>query len=282
MDDFAPVRRGDLLLELVPDDYRALLALQDANIAAARAALANNAAQIALQRANIRAARAALDGATAGQLRNRREAARQRRLASEGAGTAQAQEGADTGELQSAAQAEQGSAQLAAAEQQMQVLAANRQQAEAALAAAQANRDVAALNLSYTRIVAPADGVVGQRQVRVGQFVSVGQQVAIVAALPRVWVFANFKENQIRRMRVGQPCEITVDAFPAQPLQGHVVGFAPGTGSQFALLPPDNATGNFTKVVQRVGVKIALDDVGALRDQLRPGLSVVASVLTAP
>jgi membrane fusion protein (multidrug efflux system) len=98
--------------------------------------------------------------------------------------------------------------------------------------------------------------------------------------LPNIWVLANFKENQIRNMRPGQKCRIEVDAFPDHRLTGHVLGFAPGTGSQFALLPPDNATGNFTKVVQRIGVKIAIDDAGALRDKLRPGLSVIATVTT--
>jgi membrane fusion protein (multidrug efflux system) len=281
IDDFATVHRGQLLLSLVPDDYRAQLGLQEAGVAAAMAALSNNAAQANLQQANILAARAALANASAVMDRNRREALRQRRLYSDGAGTEQAQENAETSDQQSSAQVEQSRAQVAAAERQLQVLAAQRRQAEAALAAAQAGRDAAALNLSYTRIIAPNDGVVGARQVRVGQFLAAGQQVAVVAALPNIWVLANFKENQIRNMHPGQPCRIEVDAFPGHSLKGHVVGFAPGTGSQFALLPPDNATGNFTKVVQRVGVKIAIDDTGDLRDKLRPGLSVIASVSTS-
>jgi membrane fusion protein (multidrug efflux system) len=278
--DYAPVRRGQLLVALMPDDYRAQLAQQEANVAAAAAALLNNAAVTELQRANIRAARAVIDNAGAVLARNRREATRQRRLVGDGAGTEQARDSADTNERQSTAQLEQSLAQLAAAERQINVLAAQRRQAEAALAAARASRDLAELNVGYTQIVAPNDGFAGQRQVRVGQYVSSGQQVAIVAALPRIWVLANFKETQIRNMRVGQACSVVVDAFPGHRLSGHVLGFAPGTGSQFALLPPDNATGNFTKVVQRVGVKIAIDDPGDLRDLLRPGLSVVASVRT--
>src|SRR4051812_9039855 len=281
VDDFATVRRGQLLVSLVPDDYRAQLALQDASVSAALAALANNAAQASLQQANILAARAALANADALLSRNHREASRQRRLYSEGAGTEQAQENGDTADQQSSAQVEQSRAQVLAAERQIQVLAAQRRQAEASLAAARANREAAALNLAYTKIVAPGDGMVGARQVRVGQFLAAGQQVAVVAALPNVWVLANFKENQIRNMRAGQKCQIQVDAFPDQRMEGHILGFAPGTGSQFALLPPDNATGNFTKVVQRVGVKIAIDDAGELRDKLRPGLSVIASVSTA-
>ena len=280
VDDYATVRRGQVLLSLVPDDYRAQLALQEASVAAAMAALANNSAQANLQQANILAARAALANSNAVMSRNRREVSRQRRLLFEGAGTEQAQENAETGDQQSSALVEQSRAQVAAAERQIQVLGAQRQQAEASLAAARAAREAAALNLAYTKIVAPGDGVVGARQVRAGQFVAAGQQVAIVAALPNIWVLANFKENQIRNMRAGQKCRIEVDAFPDRQLTGHILGFAPGTGSQFALLPPDNATGNFTKVVQRVGVKIAIDDAGELRDRLRPGLSVIASVST--
>lgn len=286
--DFATVRRGELLVALVPDGYRAQLAQRDANVAAALAAFTFNSAQADLQRANVQAARAVIANAQAVFARNQREALRQRRLANDGAGTEQSREIADTGERQSNAQLEQTRAQLTAAQRQLDVLAAQRKQADAALSAARANRELALLDLGYTRILAPEDGVVGQRQVRVGQYVSTGQQVAVLAALPRLWVLANFKETQIRRMRIGQPCDIAVDAFPDRRLTGRVIGFAPGTGSQFALLPPDNATGNFTKVVQRVGVKIALDGEragegkgeGELTALLRPGLSVVVSVRT--
>jgi len=276
--EFSAVRRGQLLVALVPDDFRAQLAQQDASLAAATAAHANTLAQTELQQANVRAARAAVANVEALFARNAKEAARQRSLSADGAGTEQAQEGAETAESQSRAQLDQARAQLDAALRQIDVLAAQRRQADAAIAAARAARELAELNLEHTRIVAPDDGVAGARQVRVGQYVSIGQQVAVVAALPRVWVLANFKETQLRRMRVGQRCAISIDAFPGHGLTGHVIGFTPGTGSQFALLPPDNATGNFTKVVQRVGVKIALDDAGELRDVLRPGMSVAASV----
>jgi membrane fusion protein (multidrug efflux system) len=276
--DFAAVRRDQLLVALVPDDFRAQLAQQEAAVAAATAALANNSAQIELQRANVRAARAAVASIEALWARSRSEAARQRRLAADGAGTVQAQEAAETAESQSLAQRDQANAQLDAAQRQLGVLAAQRLQAEAAISAARAGRDLAALNLAHTRILAPNDGVTGARQVRQGQYVSVGQQVAVLAALPRLWVLANFKETQVRRMRAGQPCAISVDAFPDRALSGRVLGFAPGTGSQFALLPPDNATGNFTKVVQRVGVKISVDDAGPLSELLRPGMSVVVTV----
>jgi len=139
----------------------------------------------------------------------------------------------------------------------------------------------AQLNLGYTRIVAPADGMVGQRRVRPGQFVNIGTQVIAVMALPHVWVVANYKETQMTNVRAGDPVEVTVDAFPDLRLTGHVESWSPGTGSVFALLPPDNATGNFTKVVQRVPVKIVLDPVPALGTLVRPGMSVVATIRTS-
>ena len=138
---------------------------------------------------------------------------------------------------------------------------------------------MARTNLDYTRIFAPEDGIVGERKVRAGQLVSPGTQVLSLVQ-QRVWVQANFKENQLRYIRQGDPAEIRVDAFPGTVLKGKVEQIAPASGSQFALLPPDNATGNFTKVTQRVPVKILLDDRKDATDRLRPGLSVVATIRT--
>jgi membrane fusion protein, multidrug efflux system len=135
-------------------------------------------------------------------------------------------------------------------------------------------------NLTYTRIVSPADGLVGQRLVRAGQFVNVGTQVISVVPLPRIWVIANYKETQMTNVRLGQAARVTVDAFPDLALTGHVDSWSPGTGSTFALLPPDNATGNFTKVVQRMPVKIVLDADPSLGTLVRPGMSVEATVDT--
>jgi membrane fusion protein (multidrug efflux system) len=159
-------------------------------------------------------------------------------------------------------------------------LAAQQAQAEAALAAQQANLQIARINLGYTQIRAPQAGVIGQRQVKPGQFVGVGGQITTLTPLPKVWVIANFKETQLTRMAIGQAAEISIDTFPGRVMRGHVIAFAPGAGSQFTLLPPDNATGNFTKVVQRIAVKIAIDDADGLADRLRPGMSVVAIVET--
>src|SRR4029077_190323 len=130
------------------------------------------------------------------------------------------------------------------------------------------------------RILSPADGLVGLRQVRPGQFVNVGTQGISVVPLPRIWVIANFKETQMTNVRLGDPARITVDAFPDLALTGRVDSWSPGTGSTFALLPPDNATGNFTKVVQRVPVKIVLDSNPSLGTLVRPGMSVEATIDT--
>ena len=145
---------------------------------------------------------------------------------------------------------------------------------------AEAQVALAQNNLAYTHIVSPADGLVGQRQVRPGQFVNVGTQVIAVVPLPNIWVIANYKETQMTDVRLGQPARVTVDAFPDLVLTGHVDSLSPGTGSTFALLPPDNATGNFTKVVQRLPVKIVLDRHPALGTLVRPGMSVEATIDT--
>src|SRR5208282_2171049 len=139
---------------------------------------------------------------------------------------------------------------------------------------------VAQVNLSYTKIHAPADGTVGERQVRPGQLVSPGTQVLTFVAEAK-WVQANYRETQLTHMKASDPAEIRIDEFPDKVVRGKVLEIAPASGSQFALLPPDNATGNYTKVVQRVPVKIGLDD-DSLAPELRPGLSVIATVRTRP
>jgi membrane fusion protein (multidrug efflux system) len=172
----------------------------------------------------------------------------------------------------------QNRAQARAAERQLSVLEAQIAQSEATVAAQHAALDAAKLNVGYTTITATQDGVLGQRQVKPGQLVGVGSQITTLTPLPNVWVVANFKETQLTHMSVGQKAEITVDTFPGHTLRGHVLAFAPASGAVFALLPPDNATGNFTKVVQRIAVKIVIDDAGGLSDRLVPGMSVEAKV----
>jgi membrane fusion protein (multidrug efflux system) len=243
--------------------------------------LANLANQKDVQRALIRQAEATIDATRADQVRYNLEAKRQRELLQTRiAGTEQIVEQADANQRRTDAQLQLNEAQL---DQQKALLASldvQENQLKAQVRGAEAQLDLARNNLGYTRIVSPADGLVGQRQVRPGQFVNVGTQVIAVVPLPKIWVIANYKETQMTNVRLNQPARVTVDAFPSLRLTGHVDSWSPGSGSTFALLPPDNATGNFTKVVQRIPVKIVLDENPALGTLVRPGMSVEATIDT--
>jgi membrane fusion protein, multidrug efflux system len=281
--DYQTVHKGDLIVEIEASDYRAQLAQATANLAAAHATLANLANQKDVQRALIRQADATIQATQADQLRYDLEAKRQRELLQTRiAGTQQLVEQADANERRTNAQLQLNNAQL---DQQKALLASldvQENQLQAQVRAAEAQVTLANNNVEYTRIVSPADGLVGLRQVRPGQFVNVGTQVISVVPLPQIWVIANYKETQMTNVRLGDPARVTVDAFPDLALTGHVDSWSPGTGSTFALLPPDNATGNFTKVVQRMPVKIVLDANAALGTLVRPGMSVEARIDTGP
>jgi membrane fusion protein (multidrug efflux system) len=262
----------------VDDDYRAAVAQAEANILGATAQQGALQAQHELQIANVQAAQAIVASTIASRDQNGRDLIRQQRLLETGSSSTEAKEKLDTVHAQLQAQLAQNRAQAQAAERQLAVLEAQITQSAAAIAAARAALVTAKLNLEYTTISATQDGVVGQRQVKPGQLVGVGSQITTLTPLPNVWVIANYKETQLTHMAVGQPARITVDSFPGHTLRGHVQSFAPASGAQFALLPPDNATGNFTKVVQRISVKILIDDADGLTDRLVPGMSVEASV----
>jgi membrane fusion protein (multidrug efflux system) len=276
--DFEHVHKGQLLAQLVDDDYRAAAAQAEAGVATATAQALALKAQHALQRANVEAAHAVVASTTASFQQNDRDLIRQRRLLETGSSSTEASEKLSTTHAQLDAQLKQNRAQALAAERQLAVLEAQIAQSEAAIAAQRAALDAAKLNIGYSSITAPQDGVIGQRQVKPGQLVGVGSQVTTLTPLPNVWVIANYKETQLTHMAVGQKAEIGVDTFPGHTLHGHVLALAPASGAVFALLPPDNATGNFTKVVQRVAVKIVIDDADGLADRLVPGMSVEAKV----
>ncbi|MDE1918686.1 MAG: HlyD family secretion protein [Sphingomonadales bacterium] len=278
--DFERVRAGQLIAQIDDDDYQAAVDQARAAVDVARTAIGNIDAQTLLQQANVTAARAGIAQAQAVAQRAGRTARRSATLEAGGAGTRDAVEAGEAGALVAQADLQKATALHAAALRQLGVLASQRRQAEAQLRAAQAAASLALINLGRTRILAPQDGVLGQRQVRPGQYLAVGGQVTTLTPLPHTWVIANYKETQLTRMRVGQPVAITVDAYSGVVMRGHVAAFAPASGAKFSLLPPDNATGNFTKIVQRVAVKIAIDDAGGLADRLRPGLSVVTDVDT--
>lgn len=278
VNDFQRVRAGQLIVQVFDGDYRATVAQAAASVVGAEAQVETLKAQSALQSANVEAAKAVVASTAAALAQNGRDMARQARLLATGSSTAEAGEKLETTRAQLTAQLAQNRAQAEAAARQLSVLAAQSAQAQAAAAAQRANLELARINLGYTRIVAPQDGVIAQRQVKPGQYIAVGTQVTSLMPLPKVWVIANYRETQLAHMAVGERAEIRVDAYPGHVLRGHVLAFAPGSGAQFALLPPDNATGNFTKVVQRVAVKIAIDDAAGLGDRLRPGLSVVTRI----
>jgi membrane fusion protein, multidrug efflux system len=279
VEDFQRVKAGDLLVEIDPADYAAQVAQAEANVAASQATLDNLENQKALQRATISHAEAQSLSAEAREVLARQEKERQQSLISTGiAGTRQKleqavadHEAALANQKASNALVEVQRRQLALLAGQESQLRASRQAAEAVLAAAQ-------LRLGYTRIVAPFDGVVGERQVQPGDYVNVGSSLITVLPLPDVHVTANYKETQLTRVRAGQPVEVTVDSFPGDVLRGHVARVSPASGSTFALLPPDNATGNFTKVVQRIPVRIEFEPEQPLIERLRPGMSVVTSI----
>ena len=304
--DYQQVHKGDLLFELQDDDYQAQVAQATAAVEAAKAAIENNARQQSLEdakidralagvdqaKAQIVAAHAGIDAVQAEVVRTQSERQRQEALLATRSATKQTVETAVANQEQYAAQKASRTADLeqaktglhsneiavvvqrrskAVLESQDQGLVADLQAKEAALA-------VAKINLGYTKIYAPENGVVGERQVLPGQLVSPGTQVVTFVSETK-WVVANYRETQLTHMKVGDPAEIRVDAYPGHTLRGKVLEVAPASGSQFALLPPDNATGNYTKVVQRVPVKIVFDDAGKA-SRLRPGLSVVVTVGT--
>jgi membrane fusion protein (multidrug efflux system) len=276
--DFQRVRAGQLIAQVEVDDYLAAFHRAEADVGTAKAQVEVLKAQRTFQAANVEAAWATVAATAANLAQNFRDLARQRALLSTGSSTVEAGERLGTTHDQLTAQLAQNRAQATAAERQLAVLAAQQAQAETTVAARQADLETARINLGYTHIVAPQDGVLGLRQVFPGQYVGAGGQVDTLTPLPRVWVIANYRETQLTHMAVGQRAEVRVDTFPGRVLMGHVQSFSPGSGAVFALLPPDNATGNFTKVVQRIPVKIVIDDADGLTNLLRPGMSVEAGI----
>ena len=304
--DYQQVHKGDLLVELQDNDYQAQVDQASAAVEAAKAAINNNLRQRQLQdarieralagidqaKAQIAAAEAGKEAALADLVRARSERKRQEGLYQTHSTTQQKLEVAVADEERLAAQYASRDADLnqartmlrsnelaAEAERRSKtVLESQEMQLQADLRAREASLAVTQVNLGYTKIYAPGDGNVGERQVRPGQLVSPGTQVIPYVDRTK-WVQANYRETQLTNVKVGDPAEIRIDAYPGQTIRGKVIEIAPASGSQFALLPPDNATGNFTKVVQRIPVKIALDDA-TLATKLRPGLSVTATVLT--
>jgi membrane fusion protein (multidrug efflux system) len=274
------VKAGDLLIEIDDQDYQARVAQAEADLLGAEAAIQNLKARKALQHAQIDQARSVIAATEADVARTKLELERQRTLLANTFGTSQKVEQAEAEEKRFEANLERNQAELHGERQQMAVLDTQESQLRAEAKAKRAALNLAKIALGYTRISAPVEGMVGERGVRVGQYVRAGTQVISVVPLNNVWVIANYKETQLTHVAVGQKAEVTIDTFPGIVVAGHVDSIAPTSGSQFSLLPPDNATGNFTKVVQRIPVKILLDPTNPLAGQLRPGMSVIATIVT--
>jgi membrane fusion protein, multidrug efflux system len=277
--DNQKVTAGQLLAQIDDRDFKTALAQARADVAASEAAVRNLDAQIELQRPVIEQQAAEVDAAEANLKFAQEERGRYDALMKSGSGTVQRAQQTDAALRAQTAQLQQGKAGLAAANKKIEVLTTERAKAVAQLDHARAVEQQASLNLSYTRITAPVDGTVGARSLRVGQFVQAGTQLMAVVPLGAVYVVANFKETQLTHIRNGQPVALRIDSFHSTRLTGHVDSLSPASGLEFALLPPDNATGNFTKIVQRVPVKIVLDDQ-SLSGLLRPGMSAVPTVDT--
>jgi membrane fusion protein (multidrug efflux system) len=304
--DYQQVHKGDLIVELEDNDYKAQVAQATAAVEAAKAAIENNRRQRELQdskieralagidqaKAQITAAEAGIAAVQADVVRTQDERTRQEGLFQTRSTTQQKVEQAVADEQRFAAQSASRKADLEQAKTMLRsnelaaeaerrgkaVLESQDMQLVADLHAKEAGLTAAKVNLGYTTIEAPGDGTVGERQVRPGQLVSPGTQV--IPFVDKIkWVLANYRETQLTNMKEGDPVEIRIDAYPGKTFRGKVLEIAPASGSQFALLPPDNATGNYTKVVQRIPVKIAFDDE-SVATSLQPGLSVIATVRT--
>jgi membrane fusion protein, multidrug efflux system len=280
VEDNQPVTAGQVLFVVDDRDFAARTAQAEAAVATAEALVATYASRRKLQQAMIEQAGATVQSAEADLNRARLDFKRYTALTTSDFASRQRFETADADSRKAEAALGKARAALVAEQNQLGVLGSQQREEEARLLQSRASLQLAKNDLDNTVIRAPVDGIAGNRAGRVGQYVKPGTQLVSLVPLPFVYVTANFKETQLTRMRPGQTAEISVDAYPDQPLTGRIESFAPASGAQFSLLPPDNATGNFTKIVQRVPVRIALPADGPLARKLRPGLSVTVSVDT--
>jgi membrane fusion protein (multidrug efflux system) len=280
VNDNARVRAGDVIATIDDGDYRLAVDAARDKVATQQATVDRFGRQVMAQDANIAQAKAQFVSSQAAAKKNQSEFERQQALAARAYASRQALEQAEANRDQSAAAVQSAQASVDAAEANLDVLKAQQQEAARALDELRTAQAKAERDLSFTIIRAPVDGVFGNRAVQTGDFVQTGQRIASLVPLDDVYVDANFKETQLARLQPGQAVSINVDALPGQTIPGTVASLSPASGSVFSLLPPDNATGNFTKIVQRLPVRIEVPtDVTAQR-LLRPGMSVVVSVDT--
>ena len=281
-DDNAHVKAGDVLLRVDDGDYRLAVQTAKDHIAVQEATIARLGKQVVAQQAAVDQANAQLASAKAGATRTELELKRQQDLATRQINSRQQLEQAQANYDQAVAQVQSAQAGIESALANVDVLKAQQDEAERTLKQLQTALAKADRDLSFTIIRAPFDGVIGNRAVQVGDYVQPTQRLASLVPLEAVYIDANFKETQVSQLKPGQPVSLTVDALPGRTLEGRVASFAPASGSVFSLLPPDNATGNFTKIVQRLPVRILVPASVAEQSVLRPGMSVIVKVNTKP
>ena len=279
--DNEQVHAGEELAHIEDDDYRAALDVAKGNRLAAQGDVTNLEAELARQDSVIAEARAAVQADQANLMFARQNAVRYRNLSSGGAGTIEQKQSSEAHEKEALAAITRDQAGVEAAIRQVAVLQAQLEHAKGVLLHAQGAAKQAELDLSYCSIPAPVDGVVGERGVRVGAYVHPGTGILAVVPVHAAYVLANFQETQLTKVQAGQRATIWVDTFPGHPLKAHVDSLAPATGVAFAPIQPDNATGNFTKVVQRIPVKLTFDPDQPLADKVRVGMSVEANIDTS-
>ena len=278
--DNQEVAEGAILFVIDDRDFKAKVAQAEAAVATGEAIIATYESRLKLQQAMIDQAAAGLKSTEADLSRAQQDYKRYSALMTSDFASRQRFEQAEADARKAEAALAKSRAAHAAEQNQLTVLQSQQREEEARLQQARANLWLAKNDLDNTVIRAPISGVAGNRAGQVGQYVKPGTQLLALVPLPNVYVTANFKETQLTRMRPGQLAEVSVDAYPDQVLEGRIESFAPASGAQFSLLPPDNATGNFTKIVQRVPVRIALPSGGPLAGLLRPGLSVTVTIDT--
>ncbi|MCI0997165.1 HlyD family secretion protein [Pseudomonas corrugata] len=278
VEDNQPVKKGDLLAVIDDRDFVASVNVAKAQVASAQAGIANLEARLIQQQTVIRQAQAAVAADDAALKLAKVNHARYRNLAADGSGTVQAQQQAEAQLSVQQAGLEKSQAGLQAARQQVDVLKADLEQARATLAHAQAAQAIAELKLSYTRITAPINGTVGEKSVRIGAFVNAGKPLLAIVPLDAVYITANFRETQLARVQTGQAVDIEVDALPGETLTGTVQSLGPASGVSYSAIAPHNATGNFTKIVQRLPVRIRIEPDQPTAAKLRVGMSVTPHI----
>ncbi|QFR33866.1 HlyD family secretion protein [Ancylobacter sp. TS-1] len=276
--DNQAVHKGDVLATIDPRDYQAAVDQASADVAQARATIDDHAAQIDEQQALIAEAKAQIESDQAALTFAQQNNERFAKLAKDGYGPIETAQQTVSQIGQAQAVLARDTAALDAAQKQVATLTAQLAEARATLGHNEAALDTARLNLGYTVLRAPVDGVVGARTLRVGQFVEPGNQLLAVVPLQATYIIANYKETQLTDVQPGQPVTVSVDTFPGVGVRGFVTSLAPASGQEFALLPPDNATGNFTKIVQRIPVRVDIDPTDPLAGRLRPGMSVTTTI----